>query len=219
MAEVQMIDDYRVLWIGGPSDHSENASLVLLDTSVPQLQQLVFEMPSNKLDVVYVPKRLVGSGSIQDGIELYRADPNYRVVGFFCEGSYGDVPLDDHYMMIVSTANLLAHVPAQCAGEHRIRWEEWKSSVTIVRINLRITTVACIWGSQFFAIVKGVSYTAYATLLRIYDFSPGARGRRHPNRPPVRDLIVNAGRVLKKIDNATWCFSEDNLLMFNVSIG
>jgi hypothetical protein len=26
------------------------------------------------------------------------------------------------------------------------------------------------------------------------------------------------GRVLKKVDNATWEFSEDNLLMFNVSV-
>lgn len=33
------------------------------------------------------------------------------------------------------------------------------------------------------------------------------------------DLMVNAARVLKKVDNAVWDFSEDNLLMFNVSNG
>jgi len=29
--------------------------------------------------------------------------------------------------------------------------------------------------------------------------------------------MVNAARVLKKVDNAVWDFSEDNLLMFNTN--
>lgn len=215
-----MIDDYRVLWITEPSDQNRDVSLVLWDTtSVPQPRQLVFEMSSNKLDVIYVPKRFMSSASIHGGIGLHRADPSHRIVGVFCEGLYGDVLLDDNHVMIVSTADLRTHASTQSAGEHKIRWEEWKSSATIVRIDLGITTAVGILGSRDFAIVKGVSYTAYAIHLRIYDFSPGARGRRHPNSPPVRDLIVNAGRVLKKIDNAAWDLSEDNFLMFNVSSG
>ena len=63
MTQAQMIDDYRVLWISGTHDH--RASLALLDTSVPQPWQLVFEMPSNKLNVVYDPIGFVGSASIQ----------------------------------------------------------------------------------------------------------------------------------------------------------
>ena len=216
VTEAQMIDDYRILWIAGPA---EQKSLVLSDTSVPQTRQLVLEMPVNKLDVVYTPQRLMGSRSAQGGIGLHRADKNHRIIGMFCQGSYGDVPLDGYYMMIVSTGDLCAHALTQSEGELKISWERWKSSATIVKIDLGITTVACTLGSRFFAVVKGVSYTAYAILLRVYDFSPGARGRRHPNRPPVRNLIVNAGHVLKKIDNAAWDFSEDNLLMFNVSSG
>jgi hypothetical protein len=218
MTEAQMIDDYRVLWIALPSDHSTStdASLVLWDTSVPQPRQLMFEMPSNKLDIVCVPARLMGSASTQGGIGLHRADPNHIIIGVFCQGWYGGAPLNDDYMMFVSIADLRAHASIQSAEEHWIRWEKWKSSATIVRIDLGISIVASVSGSRFFAIVKGVSYTTYA-LLRIYDFSPGARGRRHPNKPPVRTIIVNAGHALKKIDNASWAFSEDNLLMFNVS--
>ena len=128
----------------------------------------------------------------------------------FCQGSHGGVPLDDDYVMMVSTADLRAHASTQSAGEHNVRWEKWKSSATVVRIDLGITTAACVSGSRFFAIVRGVSYTVYAILLRTHDFSPGARGRRYPDKPPVRDLIVNAGRVLKKIGDASWDFSEDN---------
>lgn len=212
-----MIDDYRVLWIAQSSGYSTDASLVLWDTSVPKPRQLMFETPSNKLDIVYVPKRLMGSASIQSGIGLHRADPTHRIVGVICRGSYGDTPLDDDYMMIVSTVDLRTHASTQSEGEHRIRWEKWKSSATIVRIGLGITTVACVSESRFFAVVKGASYTTYAILLRVYDFSPGARGGRRPNKPPVRTVIVNAARVLTTIDNAGWAFSEDNFLLFNVS--
>lgn len=212
-----MIDDYRVLWIAGPSGPGQDGSLVLWDTSVPQPRQLVFEMPSDKL--VYIPKLFTSSASIQGGIGLHRADPNHRIVGVVCQASFAGVQLDDEYMMIINTADLCAHGLAQRTGERRIRWEKWKSSATIVRINPKITTVSRISGSRFFAIVNGVSYTTYAIILRMYDFSPGARGRRHPKKPPVRTLTVNAGRVLKRIDDATWDFSEDNLLVFNVSIG
>jgi hypothetical protein len=176
-------------------------------------------MPSSKLDVVYVPERLVSSVSVQGGIGLHRADTNQRIVGVVCQGSYGDVRLDGDYMMVINTADLCAHASAQSAGEPRIHWEKWQSSTTIVRITLAITTAVCISGSRFFAVLKGVSYTTYATLLRIYDFSPGARGRRHPNRSPVQDLIVNAGRIAKQVDHTHWDFSEDNLLMFHVSAG
>ena len=145
-----MIDDYRVIRIAEPStcDHSTNASLVFWDTSVPQPRQLVFEMSSNELDVSYVPNRLMSSASTQGCMRLYRADPNNRIVRVFFEGSYGDV--HDNYMLIVSTANLCGHASAQSAGELKIRWEKWKSSTTIVRIDLGITTVARISGPPVF---------------------------------------------------------------------
>ena len=219
MAEAQIIDDYRILGMVKNPQISNGGLLFLWDTSGPQPQRCLFEMPSNKLDAVYVPQRLMSSASVQSGTGLHRADPNQGVVGMVCQGSYGDVRLNDDYMMIISTADLCAHASTQSAGEQKIRWEKWKSSTTIVRMNLAIATVARISGSRFFAVIGGVSYTAYVTLLRIYDFSPGARGRRYPNRPPVRDLVVKAGHVVKQAGTASWDFSEDNLLMFNVSVG
>ena len=176
-------------------------------------------MPSDKLETIYVPERLMNSASVETGVGLHRADPDQRVIGVVCKGSYGNVPLDDDYMIIVSIVDLCAYASTQSEGERKIRWEEWKSSTTIVRINFAITTAACISGSRFFAVVKGVSHTPYATLLRIYDFSPGARGRRYPDRPSVRTLIVNAGPIVKQVGDMSWDFSEDNLLMFNVSVG
>lgn len=212
-----MIDDHRILGVMKPHNISKGGVLAVWDISEPQQQWYHFEMPSNKLDVAYTPKRLIDSMSVQRGVGLHRADPNQEIVGVVCQGSSEDARLDDDYMIIITIADLCAHAPAQSAGEHNIRWEEWQPSTTIVRINFAITPVACISGSRFFAIIKGLSYTAYATLLRIYDFSPGTRGRRHPKRPPVRDLVVNAGRVVKEVGLVNWAPSEDNLLMFNVS--
>lgn len=215
--QAQVIDDYRILGIVKLSESSEVLLLVLWDTSGPRALQTVFETSSFKLGAVYAPERLMSSASMWSGMGLHRADPNRRVVGVVCQGSYGGVRLDDDYLIIISTADLCAH--ASSTRDPRIGWGEWQSSATIVRVKLEITAVACISGSRFFAVVKGVSHTAYATLLRIYDFSPGARGRRHPNRPLVRDLIVNAGCVERQPGTTSWGFSEDNLLMFHVSVG
>lgn len=212
-----MIDDRRILGVIKHLDTRTGGMLAVWDTSEPQQQWYHFEMPSNQLDVVYVPERLADSMSVQRGVGLHRADPNQEIVGVVCQGSYGDVRLDDGYMIVITIADLCTYASAQGAGEHKIRWEAWQPFTTIVRINFAITPVACISGSRFFAIVKGLSYAGYATLLRIYDFSPGARGRRHPKRSPVRDLVVNAGRVVKEAGLVTWALSEDNLLMFNVS--
>ena len=212
-----MIDDYRILWIAEPSHRGNDASLVLWDTSGLQPQQVMFEMPSGKEDVAYVPERFMSSASVQRSVGLHRADPNQQIIGVVCQGSHGDIRLDDDYMIIISAADLCAHASSRATEEIKIQWKRWKPSATVVRINLSITAVVRISGSRFFAVVRGVSYTAYAILLRVYDFSPGARGRRYPDRPLVRDLIVNAGRVLKKVDNAIWELSEDNLVMFNVS--
>ena len=196
---------------------SNDGLLFLWDTSGPQPRRCLFETRSDSLDAVYVPQRLMSSASAQSGTGLHRADPNQGVVGMVCQGLYGNSPLDDDYMIIISIADLCAHASTQSGGEQKICWEKWQPSTTIVRMNLRIATVACISGSRFFAVVGGVSYTAYVTLLRIYDFSPGTRGRRYPNRFPARDLVVKAGRVVKQAGTASWNFSEDNLLMFNVS--
>ena len=215
VTEAQEIGDHQILGIVEPYGANNHPLLVLWDTSGSQVQQRVFEMPSDKRGTTYAPERLVSSVSTQS-IGLHRADPNQRIVGVVCQGFYGDVRLDDDYVIIISTTDLCAHASTQSAGEPRIRWGEWQPSTTIVRVQLAITTVACVSGSRFFAVV-GVSGTAYATLLRVYDFSPGARGRRYPNKPPVRDLIVNARHVVKPLGTISWDVSEDNLLMFHVS--
>jgi hypothetical protein len=219
VTEAHIIDDYRFLGMVKHPQISHNGLLFLWDTSGPQPRRYLFEMPSNKLDTVYVPQRLMSSASVRDGIGLHRADPNQGVIGVVCQGLHGDLRLEDEYVVIISTADLCAHASTQSEGEQRIRWEKWQPSTTIVRMNLAIATVAFISGSRFFAVVGGVSYTAHVTLLRIYDFSPGARGRRCPNRPPVRDIIVNAVRMVKQAGTPSWDFSEDNFLMFNVSVG
>jgi len=178
----------------------------------------VFELPSKKLERAYVPQRLMSSAPTQRGIGLHRADPKQRIVGVVCQGFYQGGHLVDHYVMvIISTADLRAHASIQSVGELRVRWEKWQSSATIVKLESSITGATHISGSRFFAVVRGVPYTKYATLLRIYDFSPGARGRRHPTRSAVQDLIVNAGRVVEQTDTTSWELSEDNLLMFHVS--
>ena len=214
VTEAQVIDDYRILGITKHPEVSTEVLLVLWDTSGPRPRQSVFGTPSNKL----VPEQLISSAPVERGIGLHRADPNQRIVGVVCQGLYGDVRHDSDYMVVVSVADLCAHASTQGAGEQKIRWEKWRSSATIVKVNLAITMVARISASRFFATVK-VSHTEFATLFRIYDFSPGARGRRHPNTPPVQDYILNAGRVMKQAGTASWDFSEDNLLMFNVSAG
>ena len=174
-------------------------------------------MPSSS-GTLYVPERLVSSASIQNTVGLHRADPNNRIVAVVCQGFLGDVRLEDDYAMIINTADLRAHASTWSTGEPKIRWGEWVSSATLMRVDLAVAAVTYISGSRFFAIVR-VSGTAYATLLRIYDYSPGARGRRYPNRPPVRDHIVNAGRAVGVLGTAGWDISEDNLLMFHVSVG
>ena len=217
-----MIDDYRILGIIKPTEVSNDLSLVLWDTSGPQARQTrqsVFELPSNKLGTVYVPERLMDSASMQRGIGLHRADPNQRIIGVICQGFRRGRRLSDEFMVVISVADLCAHALTQSAGELKIRWGKWQPSATIVGVNLSITAVTCVSGSRFFALLRGVSYTKYATLLRIYDFSPGARGRRHPDRPAVQDIIVNAGSVVGQNGIMSWDLSEDNLLMFHVSAG
>ena len=216
---MQAIDDYRILGIAKPSEESNVQSLVLCDTSGPQAQQSVFELPSNKLAAIYVPQRFMGSAPIRRGTGLHRADPNQRVVGVACRASYGSVRLSDDYIIIINTADLHVHASTQRVGKQGICWEEWRSSATIVRVELSITAATCVSGSGFFALITGPSYLGRETLLRIYDFSPGATRRRDPNTPGVRDLVVDTGRVAGQGSVASWAFSEDNLLMFHVSTG
>lgn len=65
--------------------------------------------------------------------------------------------------------------------------------------------------------IRGFSWT-FVELLRIYDLSPGTRGERYPNRPPVRDIVLNLGRGATDEGKKVWGFSEDNLLLFHVSL-
>ena len=73
-------------------------------------------------------------------------------------------------------------------------------------------------GSRFFVIAR-LPYALYATLLRIYDFSPGARGRRYPNRYSMPNLVIHVGHLVGRAAAKDWDFSEDNLLIFRVSAG
>lgn len=153
------------------------------------------------------------------GIGLHRADPNQRVVAVACRATYGTVRLSDDYIIVINTADLRVHASAQSVEEQRIRWEEWRSSATIVRVELSITAVTGVSGSSFFAMIRGPSYLGSQTLLRIYDFSPGATRRRDPNAPATRDLVVDVGSVVGQYSVSSWALSEDNLLVFYVSVG
>ena len=201
------------------SEVRNQQSLVLWDTSGPQTRQIVFELPSNKLATIYVPERLMGSTSMQMGVGPHCADPNQRIVGVVCRARYGKANLGDDYVIIVSAADLRLHASSQRVGDQRIGWEKWQPFATIVRVELTITDASCISGSRFFAVLRGVWYTEYVVLLRVYDFSPGARARRPPKRPAMQDLIVNVGRVVERNGTTSWALSEDNLLLFHVSVG
>jgi len=218
----QAIDDYRILGIVKTSGVTKG--LVLWDTSGPQARETVFELPSDKLAAIYVPERFMGSAPTRRGTGLHSADPNQRIVGVVCRAIYGGIRLGDDYIIIISTPDLRAYASTQnmgehamCWGGHRIWWGKWRTSATIMRVELSNTVATCISGSRFFAVVTG--YLGRTTLLRIHDFSPGASGQRHPDRPVVQELVVNAARVEGQSGTTSWALSEDNLLMFHVSAG
>ena len=212
-----MIDDYRILGIVKRPHINKDGLLVLWDTSGSQTQWCLFETPSDKVDVVYRLQHLMSSASAWSGIGLHRADPNQGIVGVVYQASHRNVRPSGTSVVIISTADLCAYASTRSADEQEIRWEKWRSSAEVMKIDPAFKTTACISGSRFFAVIEGIFYTPHAKLLRVYDFSPGARGRRHPNRPPVRGHILNAERVAKHIGTISWNVSEDNLLMFNVS--
>ena len=211
-----MIDDYRILGIVKRPHINKDELLVLWDTSGSQTQWCLFETPSDKIDVVYKLQRLMSSASARSGIGLHRVDPNQGIIGVVYQASHRNARPDGDYVVIISTADLCAYASTRSADEQKIRWKKWRSSTKVVKIDLAITTTACISGSRLFTIFEGISYMPHEILLRFYDFSPGVRGRRYPNRPPVRDHIVDAGCVAKHVGTISWDVSEDNLLMFNV---
>ena len=178
-----------------PTKASKEPLLVLWDTS-RSARQIVFE-----LNIDDVPKRFTDYASMQGGIGLHRADPNQRIIGVVCQGFRGE-----EYLVVISVADLRACSLTQSA---KIPWGEWRRFATIVRSPGLMDT--CISGSRFFAFGP--------TLLRIHDFSPGARGRRHPNRPAVQDFIMNVGHVADQSNPVGGALSEDNSLMFYVSAG
>ena len=210
-----MIDDHRILGIVKPVEAGNEPLLVLWDTSGPHPLQRVFEMPLNKTDTAHVPERLMSSASMQNKIGLHRADPNQRIVGVVCQRSYDDIGPGNDYTIIISAADLCVHASTQATGEPRIRWEKWQPSTTVVRDKL---VTACTLGSRFFVIAR-LPYALYATRLRIYDFSPGARGRRYPDRSSVLNLDIHVGHLVGRAAAKDWDFSEDNLLIFRVSAG
>ena len=213
---MQAIDDYRILGIAKPFEGSSAQSLVLRDTS--GLRQSVFELPSDKSAAIYVPQRFTGSAPMRRGIGLHRADPDRRIVGVVCRATYGGIRLSDDYIIIINTADLRAYASTQSEGERKICWEEWRSSATIVRVELSVTAVTGVSGSNFCALLRGPPYPRGENVLRIYDFSPGATRGRDPNTPAVRNLVVDVERVVGQSNAPSLALSEDSLLVFHVSV-
>jgi hypothetical protein len=151
------------------------------------------------------------------GMGLHRSDPARRVVGIPCRGVCSKVRRDDDYMIVINAADMCAYTSGKARTTTRIPWWKWERSTTVIKIALSVTKAIAISGCRFFAMTRGFSWT-FVELLRIYDLSPGTRGGRYPNRPPVRDIMLNLGRGATDEGKKVWGFSEDNLLLFHVSL-
>ena len=159
----------------------------------------------------YKPKSLMDYSWAPAGVGLHRSDPDRRVVGILC------VHQGDDYMIVVNAADMCAHAYKSTGATTKIPWRSWERSTTMIKIALSVTKATAIFGCRLFAMMKGVSGWTSVELLRIYDFSPGTRSGRYPNRPPVRDITLNLGHGTADRGDKIWCFSEDNLLLFHVS--
>ena len=160
----------------------------------------------------YKPKSLMDCNWAPTGVGLHRSDPARRIVGIL------SIHRGDDYMIVVNAADVRAHTHENTGATTRIPWRRWERSRTIIKIALSVTKATTISGCRLFAMTKGVSGWASIELLRIYDFSPGTRSGQYPNRPPVRDITLNLGRGTADKGDKTWRFSEDNLLLFHVSL-
>lgn len=215
--EVQFVDDSRIVGITRPKEESTERSLVVWDTTTLEGRQLIFEMPVGKADMLYKPKSLMDYSWAPTGVGLHRSDPTRRAVGILCRGVRGKSSKDDDYIVVINAADMCTHAYRNTRTTTKIPWRRWERSTTVIKVALSVTKATAISGCQLFAMTKGFSGWNFIELLRIYDFSPGTRSGRFPNRPPVRDVTLNLGRGTADGGRKIWCFSEDNLLLFHVS--
>ena len=218
MDEVQFVDDYRLIGIIKSEEERAVRWLALWDTTTAGEQQLIFEMPTRSADMVYEPKSLMDYSWAQTGVGLHRSDPARRTVGIVCRGTQGKVHQGGDYMIVINAADMCTHASRNSMVTEKVPWQEWEHSTTVVKIVPSMTKTTTISGCRLFAITKGFSGLSSLELLRIYDFSPGTRSGRYPNRPPVRDILLNLGHGTADRGEKRWFFSEDNLLLFHVSL-
>jgi len=216
--QVQFVDSHRIIAITRPKEQSTTRSLVVWDTTTARGRRLVFEMPTRKADLLYTPKSLVGHSRVSGGAGLHRSDPTRRVVGILCRRTRGQVDDDDDYMVAINAADIRTYTPGKWRTTRKIPWEMWERCTTVIQVVPSVTETTVICGCKLFAMTKGLSGWDFIELLRIYDLSAGTRGGQNQNRPPVRDVVLNLGRGTVDGGKKMWCFSEDNLLLFHVSL-
>ena len=166
---------------------------------------------------MYKPKGLVNHTFAPAGVGLHRSDPARRAVGILCRGNRGKGSKDNDYMIVINAAAIYAHAHKKNSLITKISWKAWQRSTTIIKTPRSATKTMSISGCWFFAMADGLSGWNFIELLRIYDFSTGTRSGRYPNRPLVRDVLLNLGRGVVDEGKKDWGFSEDNLLLFHVS--
>jgi hypothetical protein len=215
--QVQFVGDHRIIAITRPKEQSTRRALVVWDTTTAEERKLIFEMPTKKADMLYKPKSLVGHSWASSRVGLHRSDSTRRVVGILCRGTRGKVHENDDYMITINAADIWTYAPRK-SSTTRIPWQTWERSTTVIQIALSVTETTAICGCRLFAMTKGFSGWNFIELLRIYDFSAGTRSGRNPNRPPVRDVLLNLGRGAVDEGKKIWYFSEDNLILFHVSL-
>lgn len=214
--EVQFLDEYKIIGITRPEEESAEHSLVMWDTTTANERQLTFGMPTG--GILYKPKGLVDYSWAPAGIGLHRSDPARRAVGVLCRVNRGKAHKDDGYMIVINAGALRAHGSKKCSSTTKIPWKAWEHSTTVIQTSRSATKAISISGGWLFAMMKGFSGWNFIELLRVYDFSAGTQGGRYPNRPPARDVLLNLGRGTVDEGKKDWCFAEDNLLLFHVSL-
>ena len=148
---------------------------------------------------------------------LHRTDPTKRAIGILCRRTRGKVHESDDYMIVINAAAVCAHTFRK-SRTTRVPWQIWERSTTTIQIALSATKTTALCGSRFFAMTRGLSGWNFLELLRVYDLSTGTRSGRNPARSPVGDILLNLGRGVVDRGEKIWCFSEDNLLLFHVSL-
>ena len=216
VVQVQFVDDYRIVGITRAGQQSTEYSLVMWDTKTAKERQVIFSMPTGS--ILYRPKSLVDHTWAPAGVGLHRSDPTRRTVGILCRGNRSKAYKENDYMMVINAADMCAHASRKNSSMTEIPWKVWERSTTVIQTSCSVMKTVSISGCWLFAMIEGFSGWNFIELLRIYDFGAGTRGGRYPNRPPVRDVLLNLGRGTVDEGKKVWRFSEDNLLLFHVSL-